>query len=65
VNWYLHEIGVDFENCTPSDPTNPHPFGQIPALRDTTDDAENPVELFESGAILQYLAGRVGTTRFN
>lgn len=60
VNWYLHELGVDFEARAPSDPTNPHPFGQIPALRDATDDPENPVELFESGAILMYLADRYG-----
>ena len=36
------------------------PRGQIPALRDVADDAENPVELFESGAILMYLADRYG-----
>ena len=39
------------------------PRGQIPALRDVADDAENPVELFESGAILMYLADRYGKER--
>jgi len=48
------------EVCAPRDPGNPHPFGQIPALRDTTDSSQAPVELFESGAILQYLADRHG-----
>ena len=52
----MHELDLPFDARAPSDPTNCHPFGQIPALRDATDDAEAPVELFESGAILQYLA---------
>ena len=56
VDWYLHELGLDFELRAPSDASNPHPFGQIPALRD---DA-NGVELWESGAILQYLADAYG-----
>jgi hypothetical protein len=34
VNWYLHEIGTPFEMKAPRDPSNPHPFGQVPALRD-------------------------------
>ena len=60
VDWYLHELELPFESASPGDPNNPHPFGQIPALRDTTDDKASPVELFESGAILMYLADRYG-----
>ena len=30
VNWYLHELDVDFEDRAPSDPSNPHPFGRGP-----------------------------------
>ena len=29
VNWYLHEIDVDFESRPPSDSSNPHPFGKM------------------------------------
>ena len=36
VNWYLHELALPFEERQPRDPGNPHPFGQIPALRDTS-----------------------------
>jgi len=56
VNWYADEIGLALEMREPRDPTNPHPFNQVPALRDD-DDA---LELFESGAILSYLADRYG-----
>jgi len=54
VNWYAHEIGLEMEMRAPSDGTNPHPFGQVPALRD------GALELFESGAILMYLADAYG-----
>mmetsp|Transcript_40018 Transcript_40018/g.113411 ORF Transcript_40018/g.113411 Transcript_40018/m.113411 type:complete len:271 (+) Transcript_40018:60-872(+) len=54
VNWYLHEIGCDFEMKDPRDPANPHPFGQVPALRDGN------TEVFESGAILAYIADAYG-----
>ena len=60
VDWYLHELNLPFESRPPHDSNNPHPFGQIPALLDATDDPGNPVELWESGAILQYLADRYG-----
>ena len=60
VDWYLHELDLPFESRPPHDSNNPHPFGQIPALLDATDDPANPVELWESGAILQYLADRYG-----
>ena len=60
VDWYLHETNTPFTPRAPSAPGNPHLFGQIPALRDSTDDAAHPVELFESGAILAYLADRYG-----
>ena len=43
IDWMLFECGVEFTPRAPSDPANPHPFGQIPALRDSTDDAENPL----------------------
>ena len=46
VDWYLHELDVPFDAKSPGDPNNPHPFGQIPALRD------GDVEVFESGVHL-------------
>lgn len=59
INWYLEEIGqayemVDLRSVDRSAPSFPHPFGQIPALRD------GEVEVFESGAILLYLAQKYG-----
>jgi len=57
VNWYLYERGIEFEVKEPRDVSNPHPFGQVPALRHGKD-----VELFESGAILLYLADKSGET---
>lgn len=55
VDWYLTELGVAWEAAPPSDRDNPHPMGQVPALRDG-----DGVALFESGAILMYLADRYG-----
>ena len=37
VNWYAEEIGLEMRAREPSDPTNPHPFSQVPALRDDDD----------------------------
>lgn len=54
VNWYLHEIGTEYVMREPRDPSNPHPFGQVPAMRD------GDVEIFESGAILAYLSDAYG-----
>ena len=54
MNWYAHEIGLEVEMRAPSDASNPHPFQQVPALRD------GELELFESGAILLYLADAYG-----
>jgi glutathione S-transferase/alpha,alpha-trehalase len=51
VNWYLYENDIPFEEVPPY-PSN-HPFKQMPFL---TDD-EN-VEVFESGAILLYIADK-------
>ncbi len=36
VNWYLHEIGKDFELVNPKEVMveNPNPFGQVPCLDD-------------------------------
>ena len=53
VEWYLHEIGVKYTHREDRAGL-PNPFGQIPALTD--DD----VEIFESGAILLYLADKYG-----
>ena len=55
VDWYLHEKQIPFEVKDPHDVSNPHPFGQVPALRH-----EDDVEVFESGAILLYLADTCG-----
>jgi glutathione S-transferase len=54
VNWYAHEIGLELAMKAPSDAANPHPFKQVPALRD------GELELWESGAILSYLADQYG-----
>eukprot|EP00959_Pyramimonas_sp_CCMP1952_P327813 6862984-Pyramimonas_sp.AAC.1 len=55
IDWYLHELEVVFDFKMPSEPGNPHPFGQVPALTD-----EGGVEVFESGAILLYIADKYG-----
>ena len=66
MNWWLHELGVPFAPRPPHDSGNPHPFGQIPALLDFTDvedetrAEDDAVKLWESGAILAYLADRHG-----
>jgi len=52
VNWYANELGVPLQ-MQPPRPSN-HPFDQVPFL---TDDG---VEVFESGAILLYLADKYG-----
>ena len=49
VGWYLHELGLEFELLAPGDPANPHPMGQVPALRD------GELAVWESGAVLLYL----------
>mmetsp|Transcript_4976 Transcript_4976/g.7547 ORF Transcript_4976/g.7547 Transcript_4976/m.7547 type:complete len:219 (+) Transcript_4976:62-718(+) len=56
VNWYCHEINLPFEVVNPRGlfKKNPHPFGQIPCL---DDDGQT---VFESGAILMYLADKYG-----
>ena len=53
VNWYLLEKNIPFTQ-KPARP-NPNPFGQIPFLTD-----DNNIEVFESGAILLYLADAYG-----
>ena len=53
VNWYLHELKAPFTQAAPR--PSPHPFGQIPCLTDSPGD----VEIFESGAILLYLADKL------
>lgn len=60
VNWYLEEIKtpytlIDIWADPSARESNPHTSGQIPALRD-----EGGVEVFESGAILLYLADKYG-----
>lgn len=45
---------VDAGRVDRSSPDFPHPFGQIPAMRDGT------LNIFESGAILMYLADKYG-----
>lgn len=58
VDWYLHEKQIPFEVKDPHDVSNPHPFGQVPALRHNEEDKD--VEVFESGAILLYMADACG-----
>jgi len=53
VNWYLYEQKIEFKQVQPR-PTR-HPFNQVPFLTD-----DGGVEVFESGAILLYLADRYG-----
>ena len=50
VNWYLEELNVQYDMAPPK--PSDHPFGQIPYL---TDDG---VGVFESGAILLYIADK-------
>mmetsp|Transcript_18363 Transcript_18363/g.18450 ORF Transcript_18363/g.18450 Transcript_18363/m.18450 type:complete len:241 (+) Transcript_18363:61-783(+) len=52
VNWYLLEKNIPFTQKPPR--PSKHPFGQVPFLTD------NDVEVFESGAILLYLADKYG-----
>lgn len=54
VNWYAAEANIALE-MQPPRPSN-HPFQQVPFL---TDD-DGAVEVFESGAILLYLADKYG-----
>lgn len=54
VNWYLLEQKIEFKQASPR--PNNHPFGQVPFLTDT----DGNVEVFESGAILLYLADKYG-----
>lgn len=56
VSWYLHELELPFQ-VVGRDKNNPHPFGQIPCLVDGNTGAS----VFESGAILIYLATQYGT----
>mmetsp|Transcript_129736 Transcript_129736/g.250216 ORF Transcript_129736/g.250216 Transcript_129736/m.250216 type:complete len:291 (+) Transcript_129736:88-960(+) len=56
VNWYANEAGIELEMVAPR-PSN-HPFQQIPFLTD-----DGGVEIFESGAILLYLADAYGSAK--
>ena len=65
VNWYLEEINAPYEqiDATRVDRSSyasdgsgyPHPFGSIPAAADA-----GGVQLFESGAILMFIADKYG-----
>jgi glutathione S-transferase len=52
VSWYLLEKKIPFNMASPL--PSKHPFGQVPFL------ADEGVEVFESGAILLYLADEYG-----
>ena len=54
VNWFAEEAGIEL-SMQPPRPSK-HPFGQVPFLED-----EGGVEVFESGAILLYLADAYGS----
>ena len=53
INWFLIEKRIPFIQKNPR--PSPHPFGQVPCLTD-----EGGIEVFESGAILLYLADLYG-----
>ena len=55
INWFLIEKRIPFIQKNPK--PSPHPFGQVPCLTD-----KDGVEVFESGAILLYLADVYGGT---
>ena len=57
VNWYLHELDVPFTMGNRID--NPHPFGQIPCIKD------GETVVFESGAILMYIADKYDQEQLN
>mmetsp|Transcript_19682 Transcript_19682/g.29132 ORF Transcript_19682/g.29132 Transcript_19682/m.29132 type:complete len:249 (-) Transcript_19682:90-836(-) len=52
VNWAANELGLDLTMGSLHE--NPHPFGQIPCLKD------GDTTIFESGAILLYLNSLLG-----
>lgn len=54
INWFLIENNIPYTQRPPR-PSN-HPFGQVPFLKD------GDVEVFESGAILLYLADAYSKT---
>ena len=54
IEWYLLEINKEYTH-EEGRAGNPNPFGQIPGLTD-----DNGVEIFESGAILLYIADKYG-----
>jgi len=54
IEWYLVEINKEYTH-EEGRAGNPNPFGQIPGLRD-----DGGVEMFESGAILLYIADKYG-----
>mmetsp|Transcript_81652 Transcript_81652/g.119651 ORF Transcript_81652/g.119651 Transcript_81652/m.119651 type:complete len:242 (+) Transcript_81652:18-743(+) len=54
IEWYLVEIKKEYTH-EENKAGNPNPFGQIPGLTDDTG-----VEMFESGAILMYIADKYG-----
>ncbi|KAJ1446057.1 glutathione S-transferase [Pelagophyceae sp. CCMP2097] len=56
VNWYAAEAGIPLQMTAPRPST--HPFGQVPFLVD-----DGGVEVFESGAILLYLADAYGPAK--
>jgi GSH-dependent disulfide-bond oxidoreductase len=69
VSIMLEEIGLPYEvhlvNFNNDDQTTPeflslNPNGKIPAIIDPNGPAGKPLGLFESGAILQYLADKTG-----
>ena len=69
VSMMLEEIGLPYEphaiDFAKSDQTTPeflslNPNGKIPAMIDPNGPAGKPFGLFESGAILQYLAEKTG-----
>merc|ERR1719454_2748303 len=53
VNWFADESGIELEMQAPR--PSKHPFQQVPFLTD-----DDGVEVFESGAILLYLADAYG-----
>jgi GST-like protein len=56
----VHRVGFDTEDQLSPEFRSLNPYGKIPAILDPDGPEGRPLALFESGAILVYLAGKCG-----